>query len=228
MKPTILPAADLARFIDHTLLKPEATPQQVEQLCAEAREHDFKTVCVNSAYVSLAARCLAGSQVGVCAVVGFTLGAMASRSKAIEAQTAIADGASEFDMVIAVGRAKACQWEDVRDDIVSVLQACCAIHLKVIFETCLLEDDEIVKLCALCTDIGVAFVKTSTGFGSAGANEVLVRLMSASVGEGVQVKASGGVRDTATARLMVAAGASRLGTSSGVAIVGGEAGVEGY
>lgn len=220
--------AELASYIDHTLLKPEATPEQIEQLCSEARQHAFKTVCVNSGYVALAAGCLAGSGVGVCSVVGFPLGAMASAAKALEARTAIDDGATEIDMVIAIGLARAGDWDGVRADIDSVFQACGPIPLKVIFETSLLDDAQIVKLCELCTDIGVAFVKTSTGFGSAGANEHLVRLMSTSVGENVAVKASGGVRDTATARLMIAAGASRLGTSSGVAIVGGEAGGEGY
>lgn len=219
---------ELARYIDHTLLKPEATPLQVEQLCAEAAQYDFRTVCVNSGYVSLAARRLAGTGVGVCSVVGFPLGAMGSAAKAFEAQTAIIDGASEIDMVITIGKAIAGNWGAVRDDIESVFEACGDVPLKVIFETCLLDDGEIVTLCKLCTDIGVAFVKTSTGFGSAGASVDLVKLMAASVGGDVAVKASGGVRDISTAREMIAAGATRLGTSSGVAILQGERSAEDY
>lgn len=220
--------SELAQYIDHTLLKPEATPAQIERLCAEAAEHGFKTVCVNSAYVPLAADCLAGTTVGVCSVVGFPLGAMASAAKAFEARTAIASGASEIDMVIAVGQAKAGNWDAVRADIEAVHKACDSRPLKVIFETSLLEDNEIVTLCELCTGIGVAFVKTSTGFGSAGASEALVKLMASSVGEGVAVKASGGVRDSDSARRMIAAGATRLGTSAGVAIVSGESSSETY
>ena len=219
---------ELAQYIDHTLLKPEATPAQIEQLCAEAAEHSFKTVCVNSAYVPLAARCLNATGVGVCSVVGFPLGAMASAAKAFEAKTAIAEGASEIDMVIAVGQARAANWTAVRNDIDAVFQACGKVPLKVIFETCLLDNEEIVTLCELCTGLGVAFVKTSTGFGAAGASEALVKLMAASVGEGVAVKASGGVRDLDSARRMIAAGASRLGTSSGVAILQGESGSAEY
>lgn len=219
---------ELAQYIDHTLLKPEATPAQIEQLCAEAAEHRFKTVCVNSAYVPLAAHCLSETPVGVCSVVGFPLGAMSTAAKAFEAQTAIADGASEIDMVIAVGLAKAGHWDAVRDDIAAVFQACGNVPLKVIFETSLLDNDEIVKLCELCTGIGVAFVKTSTGFGAAGASVALVELMASAVGEGVAVKASGGVRDLDSARQMIAAGASRLGTSSGVAILRGESSSTNY
>ena len=211
----------LAHYIDHTQLKPEATPSQIESLCEEAAAHKFKTVCVNSGYVSLAAACLAGSEVGVCSVVGFPLGAMSSTAKAFEAETAIADGASEIDMVIAVGQAKAGNWAAVKNDIEAVFQACGDTPLKVIFETSLLQENEIIRLCELCTEVGVAFVKTSTGFGTAGASVSLVKLMSDSVGEGVEVKASGGVRDIDSARQMIAAGATRLGTSSGVAIVSG-------
>lgn len=221
-------AATLAQYIDHTLLKPEATPAQVVQLCSEAAEFRFKTVCVNSVFVPLAACELHDSGVGVCSVVGFPLGAMASAAKAFEAQTAISAGASEIDMVITVGHAKAGEWDMVREDISAVHRACGETPLKVIFETCLLEHDEIVRLCQICTEVGVAFVKTSTGFGSAGATEQLVKLMADSVGEGVEVKASGGVRDIASARSMIAAGATRLGTSSGVAIVRGESGQSSY
>ena len=223
-----MPASNLARYIDHTLLKPEATPAQVETLCQEAKQHQFKTVCVNSRFVSLAARCLAGTEVGVCSVVGFPLGAMASSAKAAEAAIAIADGASEIDMVIALGAVKAADWQSAKDDVQQVFDACGNVPLKVIFETCLLSDEEIVRLCRLCSEVGVAFVKTSTGFGSGGATLEHVSLMANSVATGVAVKASGGVRDLETAQAMIAAGATRLGTSSGVAIVCGEAGADNY
>ena len=219
---------DLARYIDHTLLKPEATPEQVRALCAEAARHHFRTVCVNSRYAALAAAELAGSPVDVCCVVGFPLGAMHSDAKAFEASTAIANGASEIDMVIALGPALAGDWEEVRDDIEAVYKACGAAPLKVIFETSLLDDEQIRTLCRLCTEVGVAFVKTSTGFGSGGATLNQVRLMADSIGGAVQVKASGGIRDRETALAMIEAGATRLGTSSGVAIVQGEAGGDGY
>ena len=228
MTPAARPAPDLAQTIDHTLLKPEATPAQIQQLCAEAVEHAFRTVCVNSRYVALARAALEGSAVEVCSVVGFPLGAMDSRVKAAEAEAAVAAGAGEIDMVAALGPLKAEDWDSVRADIRGVLQACAGAPLKVIFETCLLEDIEIRRLCELCSDLGVAFVKTSTGFGSGGATLQQVRLMAASVGPGVQVKASGGIRDRATALAMIEAGASRLGTSSGVAIVSGRGGDESY
>jgi deoxyribose-phosphate aldolase len=228
MNTEAIPAPELARYIDHTLLKPEATAAQVEALCQEAKQHQFKTVCVNSRFVPLAAGCLAGTGVGVCSVVGFPLGAMASSAKAAEAATAIAAGASEIDMVVALGAVKAADWPSAKDDVQQVFDACGNVPLKVIFETCLLGDEEIVQLCRLCSEVGVAFVKTSTGFGSGGATLEHVRLMADSVASGVAVKASGGVRDVATARAMIAAGAARLGTSSGVAIVGGEAGADNY
>lgn len=222
------PVSGLARYIDHTLLKPEATPAQIESLCQEAKQHQFKTVCVNSRFVPLAAGWLAGTGVGVCSVVGFPLGAMASSAKAAEAAIAIADGASEIDMVVALGAVKAADWQSAREDIQRVFDACGNTPLKVIFETCLLSDEEIVQLCRLCSEVGVAFVKTSTGFGTGGATLEHVRLMADSVSTGVAVKASGGVRDLETAQAMIAAGAARLGTSSGVAIVCGEAGVDNY
>ena len=218
----------LARYIDHTLLKPEATAAQIIELCAEAREHEFRTVCVNSRYVPLAARELDGTAVGVCSVVGFPLGAMDSASKAAEAATAIGAGATEIDMVVAIGAVKSADWEGVRSDIQAVYRACGETPLKVIFETCLLDENEIRQLCEICSGIGVAFVKTSTGFGSGGATLEHVRLMADSVEEGVEVKASGGVRDSETALAMIEAGATRLGTSSGVAIVSGQRGSSAY
>ena len=219
---------DLARYVDHTLLKPEATPDQIRQLCQEADSYRFCTVCVNSRYVPLAASELADSAVGVCSVVGFPLGAMDSATKAAEAAQAIAAGADEIDMVIALGPAKAGDWASVQADIAAVYGACAGTPLKVIFETCLLSDEEIVTLCEICTEVGVAFVKTSTGFSSGGATLDHVRLMSASTGPEVEVKASGGVRSSETARAMIEAGATRLGTSSGVEIVLGTSGDSAY
>jgi deoxyribose-phosphate aldolase len=218
----------LADYIDHTLLKPEATPDAIRTLCEEARVNGFKSVCVNSGYVALAASLLDDTPVLVCSVVGFPLGAMATAAKAVEARGAIDDGAREIDMVVPVGLVKAGEWESVAADIAAVHAACGDVPLKVIFETCLLDDREKRELCRICCDIGVAFVKTSTGFGSGGATLADVRLMRESVGEAIGVKASGGVRDRETALAMIEAGATRLGTSSGVAIVTGSAGTSAY
>ena len=228
MPTELLEPATLAAYIDHTLLKPEATAEQVATLCDEATTHGFKSVCVNSVFTAEAARNLAGSSVMVCTVVGFPLGAMAAEAKAAETRIAIAAGAIEIDMVVAIGAVKSGDWQSVRHDIESVLAACDGIPLKVIFETCLLSDEEIISLCQLCRELGVAFVKTSTGFNSGGATLETVALMRREVGADVGVKASGGVRDYATAVAMIDAGATRLGTSSGVAIVQGAAGEGSY
>lgn len=217
----IAPAA-MAAYIDHTLLKPEATAEQVNVLCAEAVEHGFKSVCVNSAFTAHAKRQLSDSPVLVCTVVGFPLGAMLAQGKAAEARLAIDAGATEIDMVVAIGAVKAGEWATVKSDIDAVLAACGEVPLKVIFETCLLNDEEIIRLCGLCRELGVAFVKTSTGFNSGGATLATVELMRSEVGEQVGVKASGGIRDYAAALAMINAGATRLGTSAGVAIVAGE------
>ena len=222
------PSESLAAYIDHTLLKPEATPAAIRQLCEEARRHGFKSLCVNPGYVALAASLLADTPVLVCSVVGFPLGAMATAAKAAEARGAIADGAAEIDMVVPVGLVKAGEWASVAADIGAVLAACGEVPLKVIFETCLLEDEEKRQLCRICRELGVAFVKTSTGFGSGGATLADVQLMRESAGESVGVKASGGVRDRETALAMIEAGATRLGTSAGVAIVTGSAATAGY
>ena len=216
MNPT---ANDLAAMIDHTLLKPDATPAAIDALCREALEHRFCSVCVNGAHVPRVARLLTGSPVVTCAVVGFPLGAMHPEAKAAETRQAIRDGAREIDMVIAIGAAKAGDWTAVRDDIAAVLAACAGVPLKVIFETGLLTREEILRTCAICVELAVAFVKTSTGFGPRGASVEDVALMRGAVGPGIGVKASGGIRDLAAARAMVAAGANRLGTSAGVAIV---------
>ncbi|GHD29911.1 deoxyribose-phosphate aldolase [Parahalioglobus pacificus] len=214
--------ASIASYIDHTLLKAEATPDQVRVLCDEAVEHGFKSVCVNSSYVPLAAKALVSSSVLVCAVVGFPLGAMATASKAAEAALAIAQGAAEIDMVIPIGRARAGNWAYVKEDIAAVNSACDGAPLKVILETSMLSEDEKREVCRLAVECGVAFVKTSTGFGGGGATVADIRLMREVVGDEIGVKASGGVRDLAAAQAMIEAGATRLGTSSGVAIIAGE------
>lgn len=212
---------DIARMIDHTLLKPDATPQQIAQLCAEAREYGFAAVCVNPVHVAQAAALLAGSAVVVCSVAGFPLGANGTAAKVFETRQAIADGAREIDMVISIGHLKAGDDDHVRDDIRSVVEAAHAggALCKVIIETALLTDDEKRRACLLAVDAGADFVKTSTGFASGGATVEDVALMRTVVGERARVKAAGGIRTLADARAMIAAGADRIGTSSGVAIV---------
>lgn len=214
-------AINFASMIDHTLLKPEAGEDAIRRLCEEALEHCFAAACVNSIWIPLVSKLLAGSDVVPCAVVGFPLGASLSVAKAEEARAAIDAGAGEIDMVIAVGLARDGQWDAVKADIEAVHQACGPVPLKVIFETCLLSTEQIRRLCEICRDLGVAFVKTSTGFGSAGATLEHVRLMREVVGPQMGIKASGGVRDAETAQAMVEAGATRLGTSSGIAIING-------
>ncbi|MCK6189255.1 deoxyribose-phosphate aldolase [Pseudomonas sp. EYE_354] len=216
-----LPPAALAKYIDHTLLAPDASRDQVRTLCEEAREHGFYSVCLNSAQVPYAASCLTGNSVVICAVVGFPLGAGLSDTKAFEARQAIAAGAGEIDMVLNIGWLKDGLLDAVRGDIAQVHAACGAVPLKVILETCLLDDTQKVQACEICRDLGVAFVKTSTGFSRSGATVEDVALMRRTVGAGVGVKASGGVRDYPTAVKMIEAGATRLGSSSGIAIVSG-------
>lgn len=225
---TTITPAELAAYIDHTLLKPEARPEDIEKLCMEAKQFHFATVCVNSIYVPLAAKYLAGSAVKVCSVVGFPLGAMASSIKAAEAAWAVAAGAEEIDMVIAIGHLKAGELDKVRQDITAVHTGCASAALKVIIETALLTDQEKRTVCTICKEIGVAFVKTSTGFASNGATPEDVALMRAVVGDGIGVKAAGGIRNIADARAMIDAGATRLGTSSGVALVQGGEGANSY
>ncbi len=210
---------NLADRIDHTLLKPDATPVQIERLCAEAREHGFASVCVNPVHVTLAAAELKDSGVAVCTVVGFPLGANRSDIKAAETAAAVQDGAGEIDMVLAIGAMKAGATDVVLHDIRAVVQAAAGRTVKVILETCLLSDDEIVAACRLCVQAGAHFVKTSTGFSSGGATLAQVRLMRETVGPAYGVKASGGIRCREDAVAMLEAGASRLGTSAGVAIL---------
>ena len=211
----------IARYIDHTLLKPEATPAQVAQLCAEARQYHFASVCVNPSYVPQCAEALAGSDAAVCTVAGFPLGATTTATKVGEASEAIAAGAREVDMVIAIGRLVADDYEYVLRDIAAVVDACHSqgALCKVIIETALLTDEQKVAACLLAARAGADFVKTSTGFASGGATVADIALMRRTVGPTIGVKASGGVRDLAAARALIAAGATRIGASAGVAIV---------
>ena len=209
----------IASMIDHTLLKPEATPAQIEKLCAEAAEYHFASVCVNPVYIPLAARLLKGTGVKVCCVVGFPLGAIAPEQKAAEAASCAAMGAEELDMVIHVGAAKAGDWALVQRDIAGVVKAAAGRTVKVIIETCLLTDEEKVKACEAAKAAGAHFVKTSTGFSTGGATTHDIALMRKTVGPEMGVKASGGIRDYETAMAMIEAGANRIGASAGIAIV---------
>lgn len=211
---------DYRTLIDHTILAPQATKEDVERLCKEAMEYGFHSVCVNSSFVYYCARLLKDSGVAVCTVIGFPLGAMSTAGKTAEAEQAIRDGASELDMVIHIGMIKSGDWEYVKQDISSVVEAAKGRAIvKVILETCLLTDDEKVKACRICKECGADFVKTSTGFSKGGATIEDVALMRRIVGYGMGVKASGGIRSLEDAQAMVEAGAVRLGTSSGVAIM---------
>ena len=209
----------IASMIDHTLLKPEATPAQVEKLCAEAAEYHFASVCVNPVYIPLAARLLKDTGVKVCCVVGFPLGAIAPEQKAAEAASCAAMGAEELDMVIHIGAAKAGDWALVQRDIEGVVKAAAGRTVKVIIETCLLTDEEKVKACEAAKAAGAHFVKTSTGFSTGGATTHDIALMRKTVGPEMGVKASGGIRDYATAMAMIKAGANRIGASAGIEIV---------
>jgi len=217
--PLIRRSVDLAALIDHTLLKPDATAAQVRRLCAEARQYHFHAVCVNPIFAALAHHELAGSAVATCSVLAFPFGATTTAAKAAEARQAVADGAGEIDMVIAIGALKAGEHDYVRRDIAGVKQACGAALLKVIIETCLLTDEEKAQACLLAKEAGADFVKTSTGFGGGGATVEDVALMRRTVGSALGVKAAGGVRTFAEAMAMVQAGATRIGASSGVAMV---------
>ena len=214
-------AGTVAALIDHTLLKPDATADDIETLCREAAEHSFATVCVNPTWVALAARQLRGTRVGVCSVVGFPLGATTADVKAYETRRAIVDGATEIDMVINVGALKSGDLRVVEQDIEAVATACraCGVTSKVIIEAALLSDEEKVTACTLAKAAGADFVKTSTGFGPGGATVADVALMRRVVGDSMGVKAAGGVRDLGQVQAMVAAGASRVGASAGVRIV---------
>ena len=211
----------IERLIDHTLLKSDASAEQIKKICAEARQYGFMSVCVNPARVELVHKELEGSGVKTCCVIGFPLGATLSSVKAFEAQEAIKLGAEEVDMVINIGAVKDGNWELVESDIRAVVEAANGKALvKVIIETCLLTDEEKIKACECAMRAKADFVKTSTGFSTAGATEHDVKLMRSVVGDSMGVKASGGVRTPEDAEKFIAAGASRLGTSNGVKLLG--------
>ena len=220
MKPTEM---EMAAMIDHTLLKPTATGEDIARLCREAMEYSFAAVCVNSFHVPLARKLLNGSGVRVCAVAGFPLGANSTAVKAFEAADAVRSGAAEVDMVLNIGAMKGGRRDLVLEDITAVVAAVQTVDpgavVKVIIETCCLDEAEKIAVCRLARDAGAGFVKTSTGFGDGGATASDVALMRNTVGPEMGVKASGGIKTAAQALAMVAAGADRVGTSSGVAIV---------
>ncbi len=209
------------KYFDHTILKADATEAQVAKICKEALENDFASVCVNQYYTKFVAEQLKGSDVKVCTVVGFPLGMSDTRVKAFETKAAIEDGAEEVDMVINVGALKDGKYDYVRNDIKTLKDVCGKeVLLKVIIETCLLTDEEKVKACELAKEAGADYVKTSTGFSTGGAKAEDVALMRKTVGEGLGVKASGGIHTAEEAQAMIDAGASRLGTSATLAIIG--------
>jgi len=213
---------NIAKYIDHTLLKPEATKEQIEKLCQEAKEYEFASVCVNPTWVSLASELLKGSSVKVCTVIGFPLGATTTETKVFEAKNAMEHGATELDMVINIGALKSRDDKLVKNDIQSVVEAAKGRALvKVIIETSLLTEEEKEKACRLSVEAGADFVKTSTGFSTGGATINDISLMRKVVGPDIGVKASGGVRSSEDAQQMIEAGATRIGASSGVAIVKG-------
>ena len=207
------------KLFDHTILKADATRKDVKRVCDEAMAYSFCSVCVNSYYVPYVANLLHGSDVKICSVVGFPLGAISTRAKALEAKIAVMDGADEIDMVINIGALKDRDYSVVLEDIKAVKEACEDKTLKVIIETCLLNDVEKVKACELAKEAGADFVKTSTGFSTGGAKVEDVKLMRATVGPDMGVKASGGIHDNEFAKELVDAGANRLGTSATIQIV---------
>ena len=212
-----------AKYIDHTLLKPEVTDKEISVLCDEAHEHGFFSVCIQPSWVKTAAEKLAESEVKVCTVIGFPHGATTSEVKAFETKDAISNGADEVDMVINIGQLKAGNFDYVKDDIKSVVDAANKEALvKVIIESSLLTEDEVVTASRLAQEAGADFVKTSTGFNGGGASVEAVALMRLTVGEDMGVKASGGVRSYEDAKKMIEVGATRIGASSGIAIVNGE------
>ncbi len=211
---------EMAQYIDHTILKPEAPIDAIDKLCDEAVQYGFKAVCVHSGYIAHVAGRLKGENVAVCSVVGFPLGAMHSSVKAFEAQTAVECGAQELDMVLNIGAVKSTDFKTAEADIRAVRQAADPkTILKVIIETSLLNEEEKIRACKISKNGGADFVKTSTGFAGGGATVADVRLMRKIVGHEMKIKASGGIKDWATACAMIKAGADRIGTSAGVAIV---------
>ncbi len=219
-----LPDLSLARMIDHTMLKPEATTDEITKLCNEAKQYHFASVCVNPGFVSLCSSLLKGTDVKVCTVIGFPLGATTTEVKRLEAEQAIANGATEIDMVINVGQLKSGNYDYVLNDVNKVVLAAKAHRnvCKVILETALLTDEEKVKACLICKKAGADFVKTSTGFSKGGATVGDIALMRKIVGSAIGVKASGGIRSKEDAEAMIASGADRIGASASVKIVMGE------
>lgn len=213
---------ELNKYIDHTLLKAQASPEEILNLCEEAKSYEFFSVCVNSCYVSLAKKHLADTPVKICSVIGFPLGAMSTESKVYEAKQALLDGADEIDMVINIGWLKGKEFDKVWQDIESVKKVMPNNTLKVILETCYLEEIEIIKASELAILSGADFIKTSTGFGTGGATIHDVKLMKSVAGEKIKIKASGGIKNTQTAQEYIDLGVSRIGTSSGIAIVTGK------
>ena len=210
---------ELNNYIDHTILKAEATTSEVIKLCEEAKQYNFASVCVNTCFTEIVSEKLKGSNVKTCVVVGFPLGAMATEAKAFEAKLAVEKGAQEVDMVINVGALKEKNYDFILQDIKNVVKAAGPALVKVILETCLLTDEEKVKACELSVEAGADFVKTSTGFSTGGATSEDIALMRKMVGKDIGVKASGGIRTKADALKMIEAGASRIGASASIKIV---------
>jgi deoxyribose-phosphate aldolase len=210
---------ELAKYFDHTILKPTAMPEDVKKICEEAKKYNFASVCINPCYVELAVKKLSGSDVMTCTVIGFPLGAETTESKASAAKKAVETGADEIDMVINIGMLKSGDFEYVKNDINSVVKASKGKTVKVIIETCYLTDEEKIRACKLSKTAGARFVKTSTGFGSGGATKEDIALMRKISGSDMKVKASGGIRDLKTALDMIEAGADRIGASASVSIL---------
>ena len=209
----------IAKMIDHTMLKADASEKTILRYCREAKEYGFASICVNTCFVPLVAKELKGSGVKTCCVVGFPLGAMSTSAKAFEAKQAVADGAEEFDMVINIGAMKDARFDFVKKDIEAVVEASKPAIVKVIIETCLLTDEEKVKACELSVEAGAAFVKTSTGFSTGGATVADVKLMKETVGDRAKVKASGGIRTPEDAKALIEAGADRIGAGNGIVLL---------
>ena len=211
---------DIAKIIDHTMLKADAPLSVIKRYCDEARKYGFASICVNSCHAAFVSNELKGTGINTCCVVGFPLGAMSTPAKAFEAKQAVKDGANEIDMVINVGAVKDQNWDSVTNDIRAVVDASRPAIVKVIIETCLLTNEEKVIACELSEKAGAAFVKTSTGFSTAGANVEDVKLMKKTVGDRLKVKASGGIHTPEFAQALIDAGADRLGVSNGLAVIG--------
>lgn len=207
------------KYIDHTALKPDTSERDIIKLCTEAKKHQFYAVCVNSSYVKLAKELISKTPVKICSVVGFPLGAMSTEAKVFEAKKAIEDGASEIDMVINIGLLKSKNYVAVFKDISEVKLAIGKIPLKVIIEISELSKNEIIKICEICIDANADFIKTSTGFSKSGATLTAVKIIRKTVKDQVKIKASGGIKDFETAQKYIEAGADRIGTSAGIAIV---------